>query len=81
MVYSGKDIWSRNAKLAKDQQLRLEQHSFTEDQLESIHPAVRRHPRTGRYVTTAYFKRFVGWSEEESRALLSYLQSLPQRPI
>jgi taurine dioxygenase len=83
VVYSGKDIWSKNAKLAKDKQLRLrEQHSFTEEQLESIHPAVRRHPRTGRkglYVTTAYFKRFVGWSEEESRALLNYLQSLPQR--
>jgi taurine dioxygenase len=29
-------------------------------------------------VTTAYFKRFVGWSEEESRALLDYLQSLAQ---
>jgi alpha-ketoglutarate-dependent taurine dioxygenase len=83
IVYSGKDIWSKNAKLAKDKQLRLrESHSFTEDQLESVHPVVRRHPRTGRrslYVTTAYFKRFVGWSEEESRALLTYLQSLPQR--
>jgi len=83
VVYSGKDIWSKNAKLAKDKQLRLrEHHSLTDDQLESIHPAVRRHPRTGRkglYVTTAYFKRFVGWSEEESRALLNYLQSLPQR--
>jgi len=83
IVYSGKDIWSKNAKLAKDKQLRLrEGHSFTEDQLESIHPAVRQHPRTGRrglYVTTAYFQRFVGWSDEESRALLNYLQSLPQR--
>lgn len=83
VVYSGKDIWSKNAKLDKDKQLRLrEHHSFTEDQLESIHPAVRRHPRTGRkglYVTTAYFKRFVGWSEEESRVLLAYLQSLYQR--
>lgn len=83
VVYSGKDIWSKNAKLTKDKQLRLrEHHSFSDDQLESIHPAVRRHPRTGRkglYVTSAYFKRFVGWSEEESRALLNYLQSLPQR--
>lgn len=83
VVYSGKDIWSKNAKLAKDKQLRLrEQHSFTEDQLESVHPAVRRHPRTGRkglYVTTAYFRRFVGWTDDESRALLNYLQSLPQR--
>jgi len=83
VVYSGKDIWSKNEKLAKDKQLRLrEHHAFSEEQLESIHPAVRRHPSTGRkglYVTTAYFKRFVGWSEEESRALLTYLQSLPQR--
>jgi taurine dioxygenase len=83
VVYSAKDLWSRNAKLEKDKQLRLrESHSFTEEQLESVHPAVRRHPTTGRkalYVTSAYFKRFVGWSEEESRALLTYLQSLPQR--
>ena len=83
VVYSGKDIWSKNAKLEKDKRLRLrESHNFTEDQLESIHPAVRSHPRTGRkglYVTTAYFKRFVGWNEDESRALLNYLQTLPHR--
>jgi taurine dioxygenase len=83
VVYSGKEIWSSNAKREKAQQLRLrDSHDFTEAQLENIHPAVRTHPRTGRkslYVTTAYFKRFVGWNEEESRALLNYLQSLPQR--
>jgi alpha-ketoglutarate-dependent taurine dioxygenase len=83
IVYSGKDIWAKNAKLDKDKQLRLrEQHSFSDSELESVHPAVRRHPVTGRkalYTTTAYFKRFVGWSEEESRALLNYLQNLAQR--
>ena len=83
VVYSGKDIWEKNEKRDQSKRLRLrEGHGFTEDQLESIHPAVRRHPRTGRralYVTTAYFKRFVGWSEEESRTLLNYLQSLAQR--
>ena len=83
VVYSGKDIWSRNAKLDPDKQLRLrEGHAFTEDQLENIHPAVRRHPVTGRkalYVTGAYFKRFVGWSEEDSRGLLTYLLTLPHR--
>jgi taurine dioxygenase len=83
VVYSGKDIWAKNAQLDKDKQLRLrEVHSFTEAELENIHPAVRRHPITGRkalYATTAYFKRFVGWSEDESRALLSYLQGLAQR--
>lgn len=83
VVYSGKDIWSKNEKLDPDKRLRLrESHNLTEAELESVHPAVRRHPRTGRkalFTTTAYFKRFVGWSEEESRALLNYLQGLAQR--
>jgi taurine dioxygenase len=83
VVYSGKDIWSKNAKLDPEKRLRLrEQHSFREEELENIHPAVRRHPVTGRkslYVTSAYFKRFVDWGEDESRALLEYLQGLAQR--
>jgi alpha-ketoglutarate-dependent taurine dioxygenase len=82
VVYSGKDIWNRNEKLPPEKRLRLrETHGFREDELESIHPAVRVHPVTGRkalYVTTAYFKRFVGWNEDESRALLNYLQGLAQ---
>jgi len=82
VVYSGKEIWARNEKLPPEKRLRLrEDHGFTEDQLESIHPAVRVHPVTGRkalFATTAYFQRFVGWSEAESRALLDYLQSLAQ---
>jgi alpha-ketoglutarate-dependent taurine dioxygenase len=83
VVYSGKDIWARNEKLDPDQRLRLrESHGFAEHELENVHPAVRRHPRTGRkalYLTSAYFKRFVGWSDEESLALLGYLQSRAQR--
>ena len=83
IVYSGKDIWRRNEALPPEKRLRLrERHNFTEDQLESIHPAVRVHPRTGRkavYLTTAYFQHFVGWSEEESKMLLAYIQSLHQR--
>ena len=83
VVYSAKDVWSRNAKLAPEKQLRLrESHSFTEDQLTSVQPAVRVHPRTGRkalFATSAYFQHFVGFSEAESRALLEYLQSLAQQ--
>ncbi|MBL8552473.1 MAG: TauD/TfdA family dioxygenase [Hyphomonadaceae bacterium] len=83
VVYSGKDIWAKNEKLPEEKRLRLrEGHSFREEDMENIHPAVRRHPRTGRkalFVTSAYFKRFVGWSEAESRALLDYLQSLAQQ--
>lgn len=83
VVYSGRDIWAKNEKLPPEKRLRLrETHGFSESELENTHPAVRVHPRTGRkalYVTTAYFRHFVGWSEEESRALLDYLQSLSQR--
>ena len=83
IVYSGRHIWANNAKLPPEKRLRLrESHGFSEDELENVHPAVRVHPRTGRkalFATTAYFQRFVGWSEEESRALLDYLQSLAQR--
>ena len=83
VVYSGKAIWSKNEMLPPDKRLRLRDgHSFTEDQLENIHPAVRIHPRTGRkalFSNTAYFKHFVGWTEHESRALLDYVQSLAQQ--
>ena len=83
VVYSGKDIWSKNAKLDPDKRLRLrESHGFTEDQLENTHPAVRRHPKTGRkglYVTQSYFKRFEGWSDEDSRGLLEQLAAFPYR--
>jgi len=83
IVYSGADIWARNAKLAPEKRLRLrESHGFAEDELTNVHPAVRVHPVTGRkalFTTTAYFQHFVGWSEAESRALLSYLQSLAQQ--
>jgi alpha-ketoglutarate-dependent taurine dioxygenase len=83
VVYSGRDIWAKNEKLPPEKRLRLrESHGFAEDELENVHPAVRVHPETGRkalFATSAYFKRFVGWNEAESRALLEYLQSLAQQ--
>jgi len=83
VVYSGKNIWDENAKKAPDKQLRLrENHDFRAEQLENVHPAVRAHPVTGRkglYVTQAYFKRFVGWSEEDSRPFMEHLQALAYR--
>ena len=83
VVYSGKHIWANNEKLPPEKRLRLrETHGYSENELENIHPAVRVHPRTGRkalFATSAYFQHFVGWSAEESRALLDYLQGLAQR--
>ena len=83
IVYSAKDVWTRNRALPKERQLRMrEDHSFTEDQLETIQPAVRTDRRTGRkalYVTHAYFKRFEGWTEEDSKPLLDYLGNFAYR--
>ena len=83
VVYSGKDIWSKNAKLDEGKRLRLrESHDFQEDQLENVHPAVRKHPRTGRkalFVTPTYFKNFEGWSAEDSRPLLEYFAHMPHK--
>ncbi len=82
VVYSGADIWSKNDKLPPEKRLRLrESHDFKEEELTNVHPAVRVHPVTGRralFTNTAYFRHFVGWTEDESRALLNYLQSLAQ---
>jgi len=44
--------------------------------IEAVHPAVRRHPETGRkalFVSPSHVERFDGMTEEESRPLLDYL--------
>lgn len=82
IVYSGADLWSKNNRLAPEKRMRLrENHDFTEDEMTNVHPAIRVHPETGRkglFATTAYFRHFVGWSEEDSRALLNHVQAQAQ---
>ena len=53
------------------------------DRMEAEHPVVRTHPETGRralYLSRSHTVRFRGWSEEESRALIDYLQAHQTRP-
>jgi len=50
---------------------------------DAVHPAVIRHPETGRkvlYVNPGFTVRFDGWTEEESRPLLDYLYRHAVRP-
>jgi alpha-ketoglutarate-dependent taurine dioxygenase len=53
------------------------------DGMEAEHPVVRTHPETGRkalYLSRGHTVRFRGWSEEESRPLIDYLQAHQTRP-
>lgn len=50
---------------------------------EAVHPAVPRHPETGRrllFVNPTYTTRFEGWTEKESEPLLKFLFQHAARP-
>ncbi|MDH3241700.1 MAG: TauD/TfdA family dioxygenase [Alphaproteobacteria bacterium] len=51
--------------------------------MEATHPAVARHPETGRkvlFVGPVYSDRFAGWTRAESLPLLDYLSGIITRP-
>lgn len=78
VVYSAKSLYERTGMTGA---LRMREPAEPVDmeEVENLHNAVRRHPRSGRralFVCKAFFKRFEGWSEAESRALLEHLDGL-----
>ena len=73
-VHSADHIYSADGIYAKtDQAADLKGH---DERTHAIHPAVIRHPQTGReilYVNPAFTLHFEGWTREESVPLLTYL--------
>jgi len=58
-------------------------HNQTEATQDAVHPVVITHPDSGRkalYVNPGFTLRFEGWTDEESRPLLSYLYQHAVRP-
>lgn len=77
VVYSAKALYASPA--VGQLRMRERDDAVDEAEVENTWNAVRRHPRTGRkalFVCRAFFKRFEGWTEAESRVLLDYLDGL-----
>jgi taurine dioxygenase len=77
---------AKNASALRTTHLATGTMSATEEAAQTLtatHPAIRRHPETGRlalYVNRSHTTHFDGWIPEESAALLGYLFTHQTRP-
>ena len=81
-VYSARMNGGRGNR-AENKYMKMKDNVAQADQIEAEHPIVRTHPETGRkalYVSTRHTIRFKGWTEEESRPLVQFLQAHCTRP-
>jgi alpha-ketoglutarate-dependent taurine dioxygenase len=80
-VHSSRHVFGAGARYGKETAGRIGNEELaTQD---AVHPVVLRHPETGRktlYVNAAFTTRFEGWTENESRPLLSYLYAHAAQP-
>ena len=77
-VHSGKGVFALNAS---HKALSVKDSGQTVDDIETEHPLVCRHPKTGRkhLFISAALCRFVGMTEAESKPIIKYLLSHSQR--
>jgi taurine dioxygenase len=81
-VYSARMNGGRGNR-AENKYMKMKDTVAQADQIEAEHPVVRTHPETGKkalYVSTRHTIRFKGWTDEESKPLVQFLQAHCTRP-